>query len=97
MRGGKQRETVSQHASPQISGHCALHCVMVAFGDALCQLPEGALEAGRPPVSLFLWSALGSAFDAPVQARILEAAREAPNLAATLISTAFNIGIALGA
>ena len=48
-------------------------------------------------VSLFLWSALGSAFDAPVQARILEAAREAPNLAATLISTAFNIGIALGA
>jgi MFS transporter, DHA1 family, inner membrane transport protein len=48
-------------------------------------------------VCLFLWGALGSAFDAPVQSRILAAARQAPNLAATLVSTAFNVGIALGA
>jgi DHA1 family inner membrane transport protein len=73
--------------------------IVVLIGQAL----TGVLllpSVGSPPammVSLFLWSALGSAFDAPVQARILEAAREAPNLAATLISTAFNIGIALGA
>jgi DHA1 family inner membrane transport protein len=56
--------------------------------------------AGSPiamAVTLFLWSGLGSAFDAPIQSRILDAARDAPNLAATLISTAFNIGIALGA
>jgi DHA1 family inner membrane transport protein len=56
--------------------------------------------AGSPvamAITLFLWSGLGSAFDAPVNARILESARDAPHLAATLISTAFNIGIALGA
>ena len=40
---------------------------------------------------------VGFAFAAPVQARILNAARAAPNLASTLISTAFNIGIAAGA
>ncbi len=44
-----------------------------------------------------LWSLVGFSFSAPVQARILSAARAAPNLAATLISTAFNIGIAAGA
>lgn len=73
--------------------------IVVLIGQALAGillLPT----VGSPPammVSLFLWSALGAAFDAPVQARILDAARDAPNLAATLISTAFNIGIALGA
>ncbi len=48
-------------------------------------------------VVFFLWSLVGFSFAAPVQARILTAAREAPNLASTLISTAFNIGIAAGA
>jgi DHA1 family inner membrane transport protein len=48
-------------------------------------------------ITLFLWSGMGAAFDAPVNARILEAARDAPHLAATLVSTAFNVGIAVGA
>jgi DHA1 family inner membrane transport protein len=41
--------------------------------------------------------AFGFIFSTPVQVRILKAASAAPNLASTLISTAYNIGIALGA
>jgi DHA1 family inner membrane transport protein len=73
--------------------------IAILIGQAL----TGALllpTVGSPQamlVSLFLWSAFGSAFDAPIQSRILETAREAPHLAATLVSTAFNVGIALGA
>ncbi|WIJ26596.1 MFS transporter [Devosia sp. RR2S18] len=40
---------------------------------------------------------VGFGFPAPVQARILKEAQEAPNFASTLISSAFNIGIAAGA
>jgi len=47
-------------------------------------------------VMLFLWSLIGFSFAAPAQARILKAAADAPNLASTLISTAFNVGIAAG-
>ena len=48
-------------------------------------------------VNMFLSGVTGFAFSTPLQARVLQAAREAPNLAASLISTAFNIGIAGGA
>lgn len=48
-------------------------------------------------VSLFAFSATGLAFSTPTQVRILNAARAAPNLASTLISTAYNVGIAGGA
>ena len=48
-------------------------------------------------INMFLTGAAGFGFNSPVQSRILTAARAAPNLAATLVSTAFNIGIALGA
>jgi DHA1 family inner membrane transport protein len=46
-----------------------------------------------------LWAAwlVGFGFLAPVQSRILKEAAAAPNFASTLISTAFNIGIASGA
>lgn len=47
--------------------------------------------------SMFFGGAAGFAFSTPLQARIIHAAREAPDLAAALISTAFNIGIAGGA
>lgn len=40
---------------------------------------------------------IGFGFPAPVQTRILKTASDAPNFASTLISTAFNIGIAGGA
>jgi DHA1 family inner membrane transport protein len=48
-------------------------------------------------VTFFLWWMIGISFVAPVQARILKGAADAPHLASTLISTAFNIGIAAGA
>ena len=73
--------------------------IAILIGQALVSVL--LLPAVGTPVAvafgLFLWSALGSAFDAPIQSRILAAAHAAPNLAATLVSTAFNIGIALGA
>jgi DHA1 family inner membrane transport protein len=48
-------------------------------------------------VMLFFASAFGFGFSSPMQVRILHGAREAPRLAATLVSTAYNIGIASGA
>lgn len=48
-------------------------------------------------VNLFATSIFGFAFSTPLQARVIAAARLAPNFASSLISTAFNIGIAAGA
>ncbi|MGN6488228.1 MAG: MFS transporter [Devosia sp.] len=48
-------------------------------------------------VNLLISSTLGFAFSTPLQARVITAAARAPNLASSLISTAFNIGIAAGA
>lgn len=48
-------------------------------------------------VNLLSTSILGFAFSTPLQARVISAAHLAPNLASSLISTAFNIGIAGGA
>ena len=69
----------------------------------LAQAAAAALLAAamRNPIamaaSLFVTSALNWGLNAPVQSRILAAARSAPHLASTLISTAYNIGIAGGA
>lgn len=48
-------------------------------------------------INIFIVGLVGFAFSTPLQARVIHAAREAPNLASALISTAFNIGIAGGA
>ncbi len=48
-------------------------------------------------ILMVVWGAVGFAFGAPAQARILTAASDAPNLASTLIPSAYNVGIALGA
>lgn len=48
-------------------------------------------------IMLFLSSAFGFGFSTPIQVRILKGAEHAPRLAATLVSTAYNIGIAAGA
>jgi DHA1 family inner membrane transport protein len=48
-------------------------------------------------VTFFLMWLVGFSFPAPIQTRILRSASAAPNLASTLISTAFNVGIAGGA
>jgi len=47
---------------------------------------------------LFVWTVVGVPLIAtPLQTRILNGARDAPNLASTLISSAFNVGISVGA
>jgi MFS transporter, DHA1 family, inner membrane transport protein len=46
---------------------------------------------------VLVWSSSTFAFAAPLQSRVLTAAHEAPNLASTLISTSFNVGISSGA
>jgi DHA1 family inner membrane transport protein len=48
-------------------------------------------------VNLLASSIVGFAFSTPLQARVITAAHAAPNLASSLVSTAFNIGIAAGA
>jgi DHA1 family inner membrane transport protein len=48
-------------------------------------------------VMLFVSSAFGFGFSTPIQVRILHGARAAPRLAATLVSTAYNVGISAGA
>jgi DHA1 family inner membrane transport protein len=48
-------------------------------------------------IMLFVSSAFGFGFSTPIQVRILHGARAAPRLAATLVSTAYNVGIAAGA
>jgi len=58
------------------------------------------LVVGNPvgmAIMLFLSAAFGFGFSTPVQVRVLHGARAAPRLAATLVSTAYNIGIAAGA
>ncbi len=53
-------------------------------------------QAVAMSVVYVLWALNGFAFPAPAQVRVLRAARDAPNLASTLISSAFNVGIAVG-
>ena len=48
-------------------------------------------------VNLFASSIVGFAFSTPLQTRVIAAAKAAPNLASSLISTAFNVGIGGGA
>ncbi|HVZ12939.1 MAG TPA: MFS transporter [Bauldia sp.] len=74
------------------------------FGITVVQLAINALlpfVVGGPivaTVALFVWTIAGVPLIAtPLQTRILNAARDAPNLASTLISSAFNVGIAIGA
>jgi DHA1 family inner membrane transport protein len=59
------------------------------------------LAAVHNPVAmgpaLFLASLFGFGFSTPIQVRILDGAKAAPRLAATLVSSAYNVGIALGA
>lgn len=48
-------------------------------------------------VVAFAWGGANFAFGSPLQTRILQWAADAPNLASTLIPSAFNVGIAIGA
>jgi len=71
--------------------------VLVLFiGDTLLMWQLAGTAWGIIATLLAAWL-IGFGFVAPVQGRILSEARDAPNFASTLISTAFNVGIAGGA
>jgi DHA1 family inner membrane transport protein len=77
----------------------ALTTTIVIVGQIVCfaLLLPGVHNPVAAAILLFLSAAFGFGFSTPIQVRILHGAREAPRLAATLISTAYNIGIAAGA
>lgn len=71
----------------------------ILFGMSLIYLLIVAV-APYPLVMSFaivLWGGLAFSFGSPVQSRILTWTADAPNLASTLIPSAFNIGIAIAA
>ena len=47
-------------------------------------------------VAIFLWGACGPAIISPIQIIVFNEAKGAPNLASTLVQSAFNIGVSLG-
>jgi DHA1 family inner membrane transport protein len=77
----------------------AITIIAVIIGQIVCfvALLFAVHNAVAIGVMLFLSSAFGFGFSTPIQVRILNGAREAPRLAATFVSTAYNIGIAAGA
>ncbi len=68
----------------------SLTLVLVAFGLALPSAAPAVL-------ALVAWGAVQFACGAPLQTRVVEQAREAPNLASALNQSAFNAGNAAGA
>jgi DHA1 family inner membrane transport protein len=77
---------------PSVAG---IICAEVVVNLALPFLVRGPVTA---TAGLFVWTIVGVPLIAtPLQTRILNGARDAPNLASTLISSAFNVGIASGA
>jgi DHA1 family inner membrane transport protein len=64
---------------------------------ALLVMPVAEQHLGLIAALVLLWGGLHFLAIAPLQARIVEKARNAPNLASTLNQGAFNMGNALGA
>jgi DHA1 family inner membrane transport protein len=73
--------------------------LVIVIGQVACfaLLLAAVHHAVAIAVMLFVSSAFGFGFSTPIQVRILHGARQAPRLAATLVSTAYNVGIAAGA
>ena len=63
----------------------------------LLALPFLELRVVPAVVMVFVWGLVQFAAGSPLQARIVDQARGAPNLASTLNQGAFNLGNALGA
>ncbi|HEV7275173.1 MAG TPA: MFS transporter [Devosiaceae bacterium] len=78
---------------PMPSLIAVLLLLSLSFGAMLFTMHHPLLMA----INLLLGNLFGFAFSTPLQLRIMQAARAAPNLASSLISTSFNIGIASGA
>jgi DHA1 family inner membrane transport protein len=66
---------------------------VICFGLLLISLHHPIFTA----IMLFVSSAFGFGFSTPIQVRVLNGASAAPRLASTMVSTAYNIGIAAGA
>jgi MFS transporter, DHA1 family, inner membrane transport protein len=63
----------------------------------LLAMPFLVLSLTPAVLMIFVWGAVAFATGSPLQARIVEQAKGAPNLASTLNQGAFNLGNALGA
>jgi MFS transporter, DHA1 family, inner membrane transport protein len=63
----------------------------------LLVMPFLVLSLTPAVIMIFVWGAVAFATGSPLQARIVEQAKGAPNLASTLNQGAFNLGNALGA
>ena len=72
-------------------GACAVDCDLP--GHALCW----SSRVVPAVIMVFVWGCIHFAAGSPLQARIVEQAKGAPNLASTLNQGAFNLGNALGA
>lgn len=70
---------------------------LLGTGAAYIAMAQLAGNAVVMTALVFLWALIGWTFVAPVQARILKGSSDAPDFVATLISSAFNVGIAAGA
>jgi len=66
---------------------------VLAFAAVALSAPYAMLMLIVVPI----WGGINFAFGAPPQSRVLMWAADAPNLASTLIPSAFNVGIAIGA
>jgi MFS transporter, DHA1 family, inner membrane transport protein len=76
-----------------------LSIVIVLVAQVLTYILFGFLtgSAGAMYALMILLGIVGMAAPAPLRALVLEAARDAPSLAATFCSSAFNLGVAVGA
>jgi DHA1 family inner membrane transport protein len=73
-----------------IGGYCLVTVVLLL-------LPAAMPHAGWMSLMVLVWGMVHFGAAAPLQARIVDKARRAPNLASTLNQGAFNLGNALGA
>jgi len=73
-----------------ICGYCLVILVLLL-------LPLAMPRVGWMAAMVLIWGAVHFGASAPLQARIVDKARRAPNLASTLNQGAFNLGNALGA
>ena len=76
---------------PSLTGILALQVVIYLLMIPLASMPW-AMAA-----MVLIWGALGFAFGAPAQTRILNNTRDAPLLASSLIPSSFNVAMAFGA
>lgn len=70
-----------------------LACQVAAFTLLYLATPHPLIMAA----TVIIWGGVNFAVGTPIQARVLAAAGDAPNLASALIPTGYNIGIAIGA